>query len=92
MKVRIEINVAGIGELLKSGELRSALMARQTRVLEAARSSAPVETGAYQSSLHIEQVTLDRAVVRVVADSEDALEVEARTGNLARAFGAAGGA
>lgn len=65
---------------------------RMQQVLAKAEASAPVDTGAYRDSLHIEHVTTDRAVVRVVAGTDHAWIVEARTGNLARALDAAGGA
>lgn len=78
-------------ELLKSSEVRALVRDRAERVLSAAQSGAPVETGTYQASLRIEDVTTDRAVARVVASVDYAHVVEANTGNLARALDAAGG-
>ena len=80
---------SGVEEILNSSETRSMLTGKAGAVLSAARSSAPVSTGAYQGSLHIEQDTTDRAAVRVVADVPYAGVVEANTGNLARSLDAA---
>lgn len=57
------------------------------KVLAASKASAPVATGGYKRSLHLEtrQKKYRRQVV-VVADADDALLVESRTGNLARAL------
>lgn len=87
--IKVTLDHGGMAALLKSGEVRSELTSRAERVLSAARSSAPVATGEYQASLHIEQATTDRAVVRVVAGTDHAWIVEAKTGNLARALDAA---
>lgn len=78
---------AGYKEMVKSGGVRRDLTNHADRVLAAAQASAPVATGAYRASLHIEQDTTDRAVVRVVASVPYAAAVEADTGNLARAVG-----
>lgn len=90
-RVRVIRNSAGIEELLKSPGVRAELARHADRVADAARASAPVESGAYQASIHRESATTDRAVERVVADAPHALVVEARTGNLSRALGQAGG-
>lgn len=51
-----------------------------------ARASAPRATGAYADSIHVEERSAAyRDMFRVVADSDNAMGVEARTGNLARA-------
>jgi hypothetical protein len=78
-------------EILNSNEVRDLCTTRAERALSAARSAAPVDSGAYRASLRLEQATTDRAVARVVADVDYAMVVEARTGNLARALDAAGG-
>lgn len=87
--VRIQLNSAGMRELLQSAGVRADLRGRGERVLAAAQASAPVASGEYRASLHIEETTTDRAAVRVVSDSDHALEVEARTGNLSRALDSA---
>jgi len=91
--VRVEINYDGIRELLNSDDVRADLTRRMERVESAAVSSAPIgSSGAHRDSIHLEQATTDRAVVRVVADSDHSLGVEARTGHMARSLDAAGGA
>lgn len=85
-RARIDMNSAGVQDLLNSSSVRGDLTDRAERVLSAAQSSAPVASGAYQDSLTIQQDTTDRAVVRVVADIDYGYVVEANTGNLARAL------
>lgn len=87
--VRITINPAGIRELLNRAETRAMLTEKANRVLAAAQAGAPVESGAYKASLHVEQGTTDRAVVAVVAGTDHAFVVEANTGTLRRALDAA---
>lgn len=92
MAVRVELNHGGMRDLLNSPGVRAELTRRAERVLARAKPTAPVESGEYQASLHIEQDTTDRAVVRVVAGTDHGMAVEANHGTLARALGAAGGA
>lgn len=89
--LRFVLNRRGVRQLLNSDGTRSIITIRAERVLNRARSSAPVATGAYRASLHLVQASTDRAVTRVTADADHALVVEARTGNLARALDGAGG-
>lgn len=81
---------SGVEAILNSSETRSLLTGKAESVLSAAQSSAPVASGDYQRSLHLEQTSTDRAVTRVVADVPYAGVVEANTGCLARALDAAG--
>ena len=92
MAARVKLNHGGMRELLNDAGVRDDLTRRMGPVLNAAAASAPVASGAYRDSLHIEQATTDRAVVRVVADVPHSFVVQASTGNLARALDAAGGA
>ena len=92
MSARVKINYGRpFAEILKSDEVRAVVTERAERVLAAAQASAPVASGTYRASLHVEQDTTSRAVARVVADVPYAMVVEAATGNLARALDAAGG-
>lgn len=95
-RMDLEIDYAEMGRILRAeGEysgVRAELTRRMQPVLAAAKASAPSVTGAHKASIHLVQATTDRAVVRVVADSDHSLAVEAKTGNLARALAAAGGA
>lgn len=87
----IQLISPGMASLLKDPGVRADLTRRAGPVESVARSSAPVDTGAYRASIGIRQGTTDRAVVRVVATAPHAMAVEAATGNLARALDAAGG-
>lgn len=89
---KVRLNHSGVADLLKDSGVRAELTRRMERVKQEAVSSAPVASGDYRDSIHIEQDTTDRAAVRVVAGTDHALVVEARTGTLARALDAAGGA
>jgi hypothetical protein len=88
---RIVENHQGIGELLKSAEVRAALTARAERSLAKAKADAPVKSGEYRDGLHLVQDTTDRAVVRVAGSTQHDWYVEATHGVLARALDAAGG-
>lgn len=90
-RVRVELNPAGMAELLKSAGVEADLQRRGSSVLAAARAGAPVDEGDYQRSLHVETVITDRATVRVRSGTDHGYLVEATTGNLARALDAAGG-
>jgi hypothetical protein len=88
---RIKLKSSGMAALLKDSGVRSMLTERAERVLATAQSIAPVASGAYRGSLHLEQDTTDRAVVRVVASVDYSHVVEANSGTLARAIDSAGG-
>lgn len=92
MASRVKVNYGRpFAEILNSAKTRAEMTEKAEKVLAEARANAPVDSGAYQASLTVEQATTDRAVARVVANVPYALDVEARTGNLARALDAAGG-
>lgn len=89
-RTNVELNSSEIQSYLDGGHgVSSLLNEAASRVLSAAQSAAPVESGEYQGSLHLETDHTDRMVVRVVADAPHALVVEARDGVLARAIDAA---
>lgn len=88
-KAVVVLNTAGVKALLNSPEIRGELQRRAEAVEAEAKESAPLESGEHRDSIHIEHATTDRAVVRVVADSDHSLWVEARTGHLARSLKAA---
>lgn len=87
---RVKLKSSGVEDVLKSSGTRSVITDKADAVLAQAISTAPVVTGTYQASLHIEQDTTDRAVARVVASAPHAHLVEAQSGTLARALDAAG--
>lgn len=89
----VKLNHRGMSELLKSAGVQRFLHERAERAAAAARSSAPVDTGAYRDSIRVQDQTHpSRVVSRVVADVPYAMVVESKTGNLARSLDAAGGA
>lgn len=91
-RTRVTLNRGGVRALLNDPGVRAELARHADAVESRAEAGAPVQDGEYRASIHRESATTDRAVERVVADAPHALAVEARTGNLARALGAAGGA
>lgn len=88
--IRYKQNSAGIKALLNSGGVRSMLTGKAGPVLAAAQAGAPFASGEHRDSGHIVQDATDRAVVRVVFDSDHSLIVEANTGHIARSLDAAG--
>ena len=85
--MRVRLDSAEMARLLKSDQMRGPLRAEAEKMAERARSSAPVSSGEYRSSIAVEDDTTDRAVARVVAHSGHAALVEAKTGTLKRAIG-----
>lgn len=84
---KLKINGAEVQAYLDGANGVSALLdSRAEEVLGRAQASAPVDTGAYRASLHIETDHTDRMVKRVVAGTDHAWVVEAKTGNLAKAI------
>jgi hypothetical protein len=63
------------------------------RVAEQARKTAPVESGNYRDSIHVEVVPdrQIRTVALVVADDPKTMLIESKTGNLVRALRASRG-
>lgn len=86
---RVKLNSRGVQALLESAETRALLTAKAGPVLAAAQADPHDDSGAYEASLHLEQDTTDRAVVRVVADVPYAMVLEANYGILARALDSA---
>lgn len=85
--MRIEFNDAFFDELLNSPAVRAKVDLAAQRGLAEARANAPVKSGKYRDSIHIEHVMhAHRQTTLVVADSDHAMAVEARTGNLARSM------
>jgi hypothetical protein len=94
-RARVDLNRAGVVDLLSAPGVRAELERRAQAVAAAARATAPVKTGAYRGSIGVavDSSPIDgraRAIVEATVDYADT--VEARTGNLARALNSAGGA
>lgn len=82
-----KLNGGGIQSYLDGDHGVEALLESKAQVaLARAQASAPVASGAYRDSLHIETDHTDRMVKRVVADAPYAMVVEANTGTLARSL------
>lgn len=80
----------GIREMLKSPGIAADMHRRAEQVASAARSAAPVETGAFQASIVVtDEQQPTRAVAHVGATVDYAAIVEANTGVLARSLDAA---
>ena len=85
---RLKINHPGIQSYLDGAHGVSGLLDAEAQAVEGrAQAGAPVDSGAYKASIHIETDHTDRMVKRVVADVDYAMVVEAKTGNLARSLG-----
>lgn len=86
--VSFEFNDRDIQKILKGSEVRDALRQIAEDMASRARASAPVDSGEYRDSIHVEtDETPTRARARVVASADHAAAVEAKTGNLKRALG-----
>lgn len=86
---KVVLHSSGVKAMLTSSGVASDMQARAERVADAARSAAPVASGAYRDSIEAYTVTTDRAVGRAGAGVEYAFIVEAAHGVLARALDAA---
>lgn len=83
----MKFNESFIPDLGHSVAVRAIVKAKAEEVAAAARSSAPVDTGEYRDSIHVEMdSTPFRVVAKVVASSDHAMLVESQTGNLSRAL------
>jgi len=82
------VNLASdLGGLLKLDGIAAEVHRVAERKASAARSSAPVETGAYKAGIEVvDEIHGDRAVSRVYARAPHSMLVEATTGNLSRSL------
>lgn len=86
MSNNVKFNKAYFDTILKSAGVTALCKQKAEQVASVARSTAPVDTGAYRDSIHVEPVEFSyRKGMRVIADDKKALLVEMKTGNLARA-------
>lgn len=84
---RLKLNHGGIQSYLDGGHgVEGMLDAKAEEVAATAKSGAPVDSGAYRDSIHVETAHTDRMVKRVIADVDYAMKIEADTGNLARSL------
>jgi hypothetical protein len=92
MTTKVKLNHNTVQEYLDGDHGVSDLLERRAdAILSRARAAAPVRSGDYRNSLHVETAHTDRMVKRVVADVDYAWAVEATHGTLSRALDGAGG-
>lgn len=92
LKTEVSLIHSGMSELLHDPGVGGELERRMQRALVEAEASAPVVSGTYRDRLKVETVQHpSRVVVRLVADVDYAMIVEAAHGTLSRALDAAGG-
>jgi ABC-type uncharacterized transport system YnjBCD ATPase subunit len=81
-------NEGFFSKILTSPGVTSIVRDEAEETAAAARAAAPVDTGAYRDSIHVEVVqTAYRSVARVVASDPKALLLESKYGVLSRALG-----
>lgn len=91
-RVRVQLDHAGMRDLLTGPIARAVVEGKAERAAARARDIAPVDTGAYRNSIHVEVVQhRSRVVARVVAGTDHALVVEASHRTLGRSVDAAKG-
>lgn len=88
---KVVLDSGGVLGLLKDPGVATFLVEVAEKVAEVARETAPIKAGNYVESIGVVVVDTDRKVARMVATAPHAHLVEARTGNLAKALGSAGG-
>lgn len=90
MANKVKLNRAGMAKMMKSSEMATMLHDRAERVAQAARSAAPVKSGAYAANIEVvDEVHGDRVVSRAVATSPYAQRVESSHRVLGTAIDAA---
>ena len=81
---------SALDEFARSDAARALVTDAADNVRDIARADAPVLTGTYRDSIHVEvEQTPGGVVATVVADVRYAMFVESRDGTLARALGKA---
>jgi hypothetical protein len=89
---KIELNHRTLAAILDGGlGMDRVLREDAEKVLARAQTIAPVRSGRYKASLHIETVHTDRMVVRVVATAPHSRIVEGRDQVLTKALSASSG-
>jgi hypothetical protein len=86
-KVTVDFNQAYFDNILRSAGVEALCQGKAEDALAIARSTAPVDTGAYRDGLEIEKVPHKyRDTYEVVGHDKKTLIIESKTGNLARAL------
>ena len=85
--VTLRLNDRGVADVLNSAEVRAALREAAEPIAARARSSAPVDSGAYRDGIEVDVEPGDRrAHARVTATDRKSLVIEAAFGVLQRAL------
>lgn len=85
--VDVSFNAQFFNEIMRSPAVQNMTRATAEKVLSAAQSTAPVDTGAYKAGLTITvKKAKYRDVILVVGTDWKTMLVESKTGNLARAL------
>lgn len=83
----VVLNDAFFEELGRSPGVTALCRAKAEEIAAAARATAPVDSGDYQRSIHVEVVSRGRRnAALVVADDPKTMLIESTTGNLVRAL------
>lgn len=89
-QIRINFNDSFFDQIMNSAGVRAMTRGAAERALNAAKASAPVDTGAYRDGLAVKAVQHEhRTTYMVVGTDAKTMLVESRTGNLRRALKAA---
>lgn len=73
----IDVDETALQSLLTTADVRRDMRARGRRVVQAAKATAPVDTGEYRDSIHLEDG--DDGEVLVVASADHSIYVELGT-------------
>lgn len=87
MPARIVVDERALRRALAQDGVRAEVRARAEAVAERARATAPVITGRYRASIHVEEDEVDGVpAARVVAGAPYSVYVEAADGTLGNAL------
>lgn len=85
---KVRLNHAWFREFLLSAAAKEVVEPPAERVLAAAQGSAPVVSGEYRDTLHLEEAHTDRVVMRVATGVPYGMQVEATHNTLRNALDA----
>lgn len=89
-QTQVEFNDSFFESILRSSGVKSLCSQKAEKVLQAAKASAPVDSGAYRDGLQLRTVSrAHRDTIMVVGTDAKTMLIESKTGNLARALKAA---
>ena len=87
----VDFNESFFDAIMHSAEVESLCRQKAEAVLQEAKATAPVDTGAYRDGIEIKVVQhAHRNTYQVVGTDAKTMLVESKTGNLARALKKAG--